>query len=62
MNGWLLTIWMIAADGQVYVTPVGIIADETICDIAGKGFEAVLTAEDPAVTVTWKCEYLGASA
>ena len=60
--GWLLTVWMITSDGTVYATPVGMMADEEICDIAGSGFEAVLTAEDQTIAVVWKCEYKGASA
>jgi hypothetical protein len=56
---WLLTIWLITADGQVYDNQVGVMADEKICEIAGSGFQRVLVDEDPAVTVAWKCEPLG---
>jgi len=56
---WLLTIWLITTDGTVYENQVGVMADQQICDIAGKGFQSVLVAEDPSVTVAWKCEPVG---
>lgn len=59
---WLLTVWMITADGQATEVPVGVMVDEAICDIAGSGFQRVLTDENPTMQVIWQCEYLGASA
>lgn len=58
---WLLTVWMITSDGTVSQVPVGVMVDKPICEIAGSGFERVLVAEDPTVTVMWKCEALGAA-
>lgn len=56
---WLLTVFMITADGHTTQVPVGVMVDKPICDIAGAGFEAVLRAEDPTLQVVWKCENVG---
>lgn len=58
---WLLTVWMITVNDGAHKTEVGVMVNEDICNIAGRGFEAVLKAEDPTVEVMWKCDYLGAS-
>lgn len=59
---WLLTIWMITADGTMTEVPVGVMIDKPICEIAGSGFQRVLQAEDHRTQVMWKCDYVGASA
>lgn len=59
---WLLTIWLIAADGTASKVPVGLMINEDICGVAGAGIEAVLAAEQAPVTVVWECEYVGGDA
>lgn len=58
---WLLTVWLITADGQVHSAPVGLMADRDVCNVAGQGIEMVLLAEDPRVVVMWQCNPTGAA-
>jgi hypothetical protein len=57
---WLLTVLMIEPDGTTTAVPVGIMASEEICHIGGTGYGAVLTKENPALRVKWRCDKLGA--
>lgn len=56
---WLLTVFMIMADGSVVQTEVGVMADQPICHIAGLGFANVLRAETPGLVVAWSCNQIG---